>query len=63
MRIENFDRWCRYMYEENCLERHRNGLEAYESKEAYVKLYKGWLERKHEEHMRTNNWSESIYLS
>ena len=63
MKIKDFENWCTYMYEENCLERHRNGLEAYKSKEEYVELYKGWLKQKHAEHMRKNNWSESIYLS
>ena len=63
MRIKNYENWCKYMYGENCLERHRNGLEAYESEEVYVKLFDSWLRKKHAEHMKVNNWSDSIYLS
>ena len=63
MKIHDYEHWCTYMYEENCLERHRHGLEAYPSKEDYVKANGNWLEQKHKEHMKEGTWSESIYLS
>ena len=44
MKIHDYEHWCTYMYEENCLERHRHGLEAYPSKEDYVKANGNWLE-------------------
>ena len=37
MKIHDYEHWCTYMYEENCLERHSPGLEAYPSKEDYFK--------------------------
>mgnify|MGYP001205515890 FL=1 len=63
MKITDFDNWCTYMYEENCLERHRNGQEAFSSKEEYVSMYSKWLKERHKQHLKENNWSESIYLS
>ena len=44
---EIFRQWCRNLYDENCLERHRSGLPPYENFEDYYHLHLKWLEKKY----------------
>ena len=44
---EMFRQWCRNLYDENCLERHRSGLPPYKDFEDYYYLHLKWLEKKY----------------
>ena len=44
---EMFRQWCRKLYDENCLERHRSGLPPYKDFEDYYHLHLKWLEKKY----------------
>ena len=40
---ENFMSWCRFMYDENCLERHHHGQNPYKNFKTYYSRNKSWL--------------------
>ena len=46
---ENFMSWCKFMYDENCLERHHHGQHPYKNFETYYSRNESWLRSKYVE--------------
>lgn len=59
---DKFIEWCKRLYDENCLERHRHGLYPYESFEVYYNKHTEWLKNKYEDENRVS-YRSSLYLS
>lgn len=60
---ENFMRFCRFMFEENCVERWGAGQEPYKDAEAYIEKNLDYLQNRYRQQARTERaWSKSIYL-
>ena len=56
---KEFTTWCRSLYDENCLERHRHGQKPYETFEVYFNTHTKWL---WEQYQNRSN-AKSIYLT
>lgn len=60
---ENFRRFCRFMFEENCIERWECGQTLYEDAESYTMKNLDYLENRYRQQAQTESeWSRSIYL-
>ncbi|HAI16545.1 MAG TPA: hypothetical protein DCM10_00040 [Xanthomarina gelatinilytica] len=56
---KKFIEWCKRLYDENCLERHRHGLKPNESFDVYYNQHTNWLWAQYQNALK----KDSIYLT
>tara|TARA_B100000029_G_C16754130_1_gene659373 strand:- start:215 stop:373 length:159 start_codon:yes stop_codon:yes gene_type:complete len=44
---DTFEKYCNFMYEENCYERWHHGQKPYKTQEEYVEKNKKWLKEQY----------------